>query len=171
MTMKVVRLPQPETPMVYSARWIPFIKGPCRAGWMTSREIMVGVASGQFISNCPRLTAVCIAVGCLLSRNWLWETHPATASTTRSTQRKPALYIGYLLFLPRVFLRRSLSFMSLISFSTDSSPPEWIRRRRHGHVQLLGDVVHAHCNPTGARGIGSRHRDRRPPLEGGYPLG
>jgi len=59
---------------------------------MTSREITVGVASGQFISNCPRLTAVCIAIACLLSRNWPWDTHPATASAARSTKSNQALH-------------------------------------------------------------------------------
>src|SRR5215510_479342 len=74
---------------------------------MTSREIRVGVASGQFISNCPRLKAVCIAIACLLSRNWLWETHPATASTARSTKSIQVLRIDDLLFLPSAFLRSS----------------------------------------------------------------
>src|SRR5262249_2092561 len=110
MTTKVVRLPQPATPMVYSARWIPFTKGPCRAGWMTSREITVGGAWGQFISNCPRLTAVCIAIGCLLSRNWPWDTHPATASAAISTQNRQVLNIGDLLLFSRALPWQGLGF-------------------------------------------------------------
>lgn len=44
MTIKMWRFPQPVTPTVYSARWIPFTQGPCRAGWTTSREMISPVA-------------------------------------------------------------------------------------------------------------------------------
>src|SRR5215472_18897633 len=31
-TTKTLRCPHPATPIVYSARWIPFTNGPCSAG-------------------------------------------------------------------------------------------------------------------------------------------
>jgi hypothetical protein len=62
MTTNVVRRPQPLTPIVYSARWLPFTQGPWRAGWTTSHEIMTGVTWRRFISTCARDTAICVAL-------------------------------------------------------------------------------------------------------------
>src|SRR5215813_1001698 len=50
------------------------------AGCVISCESTCPVAFGQFSSNCPRLTAVCIAVGCLLARNWAWLVQPVKTS-------------------------------------------------------------------------------------------
>src|SRR5262249_12620060 len=50
------------------------------AGCVISCESTCPVAFGQFSSNCPRLTAACIAVGCLLARNWDWLVQPVKTS-------------------------------------------------------------------------------------------
>src|SRR5215510_2904909 len=50
------------------------------AGCVISCESTCPVALGQFSSNCPRLTAVCIAVGCLLVRNSAWLMQPVKTS-------------------------------------------------------------------------------------------
>jgi len=50
---------------------------------VTSCESTCPVAFGQFISNCPRLTAVCIAVGCLLARYYAWLIQPAAPSVAK----------------------------------------------------------------------------------------
>ena len=42
------------------------------------------MALGQFIADCPRLTAASIALGCLLARNWPSVMHPAAAIATKS---------------------------------------------------------------------------------------
>src|SRR5215475_11172231 len=52
--------------------------------WVNSCESTSPVALGQFISDCPRLTATCIAVGCLLARNWLSVMHPAAVTAAKS---------------------------------------------------------------------------------------
>src|SRR5262245_44371570 len=54
--------------------------------WVNSCESTSPVALGQFISNCPRLTATCIAVGCLLARNWPSVMQPAAVSAARSVK-------------------------------------------------------------------------------------
>src|SRR5215510_13541351 len=54
------------------------------AGCVISCESTCPVAFGQFSSNCPRLTAVCIAVGCLLARNWAWLVQPVKTSKLMS---------------------------------------------------------------------------------------
>jgi len=78
MTTLVARCPQPDTPIVYSARWIPLTRGPWYAGWTTSRDSTVAVAAGHCISKRARFRAVWTAISCLLSRNWPWLTQPAT---------------------------------------------------------------------------------------------
>src|SRR5262245_18160473 len=54
------------------------------AGCVTSCESTCPVALGQFISNCPRLTAACMAVGCLLVRYSAWLMHPIALSVAMS---------------------------------------------------------------------------------------
>ena len=83
MTVKTIRLSQPETPTVYSPRWTPPTHGPRMGGWTTSFESTVPVAVGQLISNCPRVTAVWTAIDCLLSRNWAGVAHPPRSSLCR----------------------------------------------------------------------------------------
>jgi hypothetical protein len=65
MTTYVLALEQPFTSIVYWAAGIPVVRGPCNNGFAdctTCREMMAPVADEQFISNCPRLRAVCIAI-------------------------------------------------------------------------------------------------------------
>src|SRR5262245_4898700 len=52
--------------------------------WVNSCESTSPVALGQFISDYPRLTVTCIAVGCLLARNWDSVMHPTAVSTAKS---------------------------------------------------------------------------------------
>src|SRR5262245_54915729 len=56
------------------------------AGCVISCESTCPVALGQFSSNCPRLTAVCIAVGCLLVRNSAWLMHPIAPNVAMSAE-------------------------------------------------------------------------------------
>src|SRR5262245_21925850 len=51
---------------------------------VNSCESISPVALGQFISDCPWLTATCIAVGCLLARNWDSVMHPAAVSAAKN---------------------------------------------------------------------------------------
>jgi hypothetical protein len=61
--MQVARLPQPSTPIVYSARSMP----PHKAGWSMLLESTVPDAWGQAISNRPRCTATLIALPLFLA--------------------------------------------------------------------------------------------------------
>src|SRR5262245_30914430 len=56
------------------------------AGCVISCESTCPVAFGQFSSNWPRLTAACIAVGCLLARNWAWLVQPVKPSNIMSAK-------------------------------------------------------------------------------------
>src|SRR5262245_16070741 len=56
------------------------------AGCVISCESTCPVAFGQFSSNCPRLTAACIAVGWLLARNWAWLVQPVKTSKLMSAK-------------------------------------------------------------------------------------
>ena len=99
MMIYVWRLPQPSTPIVNSACWIPCIKGPCGTGCTTSLEIKTPCASGQFNSNFPLFTPVCMAVGCLLSRNCCWVAHPLTIRQPMSARSMYDFAISDLLFI------------------------------------------------------------------------
>src|SRR4029453_11138918 len=71
------------------------------AGFFISCESTCPVAFGQFISNCPRVTAACIAVGCLLARNWAWLVQPVETSKEMSAKFMNDFDIYNLLFVSR----------------------------------------------------------------------
>jgi hypothetical protein len=64
---------------------------------MTSLEMIADVASGQFISNWARFRAVSAAMGCLLSRNWVWLTQPALKIVTAATGSMNGFFMIHLL--------------------------------------------------------------------------
>src|SRR4029453_4501668 len=74
--------------MVYSARSGPSKRMVCTAGCSMSFEMTDPVASGQFISNFPRLTAVWIACGSSFCMYSAFEGHPARADNATAEKAK-----------------------------------------------------------------------------------